>query len=145
MIPAIQSKLPNVGTTIFTVMSVLANEHKAINLGQGFPDYNMSEELIALVNKAMTSGYNQYVHMNGLPALRERLAEKITSLYATAVNGDTDITITPGGTYAIYTALTTILQPGDEVIVFEPAYDSYIPTIEINGAVPVLIPLVDPD
>ena len=145
MIPAIQSKLPNVGTTIFTVMSVLANEHKAINLGQGFPDYNMSEELIALVNKAMTSGYNQYVHMNGLPALRERLAEKITSLYATAVNGDTDITITPGGTYAIYTALTTILQPGDEVIVFEPAYDSYIPTIEINGAVPVLIPLVYPD
>jgi methionine aminotransferase len=145
LIPTIQSKLPHVGTTIFTVMSVLANEHKAINLGQGFPDYNMSEELIALVNKAMASGYNQYVHMNGLPALRERLAEKITCLYAAAVNGDTDITITPGGTYAIYTALTTILQPGDEVIVFEPAYDSYIPNIEINGAVPVLIPLVYPD
>ena len=126
-------------------MSVLANEHKAINLGQGFPDYNMSEDLIALVNKAMTSGYNQYVHMNGLPALRERLSEKIAGLYATAVNGDTEITITPGGTYAIYTALTTILQPGDEVIVFEPAYDSYIPNIEINGAIPVLIPLVYPD
>jgi methionine aminotransferase len=144
LIPTIQSKLPNVGTTIFTVMSVLANEYNAVNLGQGFPDYNMSEELIVLVNKAMTSGYNQYVHMNGLPALRERLAEKITTLYATAVNGDTDITITPGGTYAIYTALTTMLQPGDEVIVFEPAYDSYIPNIEINGAVPVLIPLVYP-
>ena len=145
LIPTIHSKLPNVGTTIFTVMSVLANEHKAINLGQGFPDYNMSEDLIALVNKAMTSGYNQYVHMNGLPALRERLSEKIAGLYATAVNGDTEITITPGGTYAIYTALTTILQPGDEVIVFEPAYDSYIPNIEINGAIPVLIPLVYPD
>jgi methionine transaminase len=145
LIPTIQSKLPHVGTTIFTVMSVLANEHKAINLGQGFPDYPMNEELIALVNKAMQGGHNQYVHMNGLPALREQLAEKISSLYSTAVNADTEITITPGGTYAIYTALTTILQPGDEVIVFEPAYDSYIPNIEINGAVPVLIPLVYPD
>ncbi len=145
MIPTIQSKLPNVGTTIFTVMSVLANEHKAINLGQGFPDYDMSEELITLVNKAMNKGYNQYVHMNGLPALREQLAEKIENLYSTKINADTEITITPGGTYAIYTALTTILQPGDEVIVFEPAYDSYIPNIEINGGVPVLIPLIYPD
>ena len=145
MIPTIQSKLPNVGTTIFTVMSVLANEHKAINLGQGFPDYPMNEELITLVNKAMQGGHNQYVHMNGLPALREQLAEKIEGLYSTIINADTEITITPGGTYAIYTALTTILQPGDEVIVFEPAYDSYIPNIEINGAVPVLIPLVYPD
>jgi len=145
LIPNIQSKLPDVGTTIFTVMSVLANEHKAINLGQGFPDYEMNEALIALVNKAMQHGHNQYVHMNGLPALSERLAEKITELYSTTVNADTEITITPGGTYAIYTALTTILQPGDEVIVFEPAYDSYIPNIEINGAIPVLIPLVYPD
>ncbi len=143
--PNIQSKLPSVGTTIFTVMSVLANQHKAINLGQGFPDYTMSEELVSLVSKAMQNGHNQYVHMNGLPALREILAEKINDLYAASVNADTEITITPGGTYAIYTALTTILQPGDEVIVFEPAYDSYIPTIEINGAVPVLIPLVYPD
>lgn len=133
-------------------MSVLANEHKAINLGQGFPDYIMSEELVALVNKAMNSGHNQYVHMNGLPALREQLARKIEGLYSTnpptgqaGINGETEITITPGGTYAIYTALTTILQPGDEVIVFEPAYDSYIPNIEINGGVPVLIPLVYPD
>ena len=144
MIPTIQSKLPDVGTTIFTVMSVLANQHKAINLGQGFPDYEMSADLVALVNKAMQDGHNQYVHMNGLPALRERLAEKITGLYAQHVNPETEITITPGGTYAIYTALTAILQPGDEVIVFEPAYDSYIPNIEINGAVPVLIPLVYP-
>ena len=145
MTPVIQSKLPNVGTTIFTVMSVLANEHKAINLGQGFPDYQMNRELIALVNKAMQDGHNQYVHMNGLPVLREQLAEKIGGLYSTTINPDTEITITPGGTYAIYTALTTILQPGDEVIVFEPAYDCYIPTIELNGAVPVLIPLVYPD
>lgn len=145
MIPAIKSKLPEVGTTIFTVMSVLANEHKAINLGQGFPDYQMNEELIALVNKAMQDGYNQYTHMCGLPALRERIAEKIAGLYAANINPETEITITPGGTYAIYTALTTILQPGDEVIVFEPAYDSYIPNIEINGGIPVLIPLVYPD
>lgn len=143
--PTIQSKLPNVGTTIFTVMSVLANEHKAINLGQGFPDYPMSGELVSLVNQSMQAGNNQYVHMNGLPLLRERLAEKIEFLYGTRIDPDTEITITPGGTYAIYTALTTILEPGDEAIVFEPAYDSYIPNIEINGAVPVLIPLVYPD
>src|SRR5437868_10825400 len=126
-------------------MSALAVAHKAINLGQGFPDYPMSDELISLVNEAMKNGYNQYVHMCGLPALRERLAEKINELYAASVNPESEITITPGGTYAIYTALTTVLQPGDEVIVFEPAYDSYIPNIEINGAVPVLIPLVYPD
>lgn len=143
--PNIQSKLPNVGTTIFTKMSVLANKHKAINLGQGFPDYPMNEQLVALVHKAMTDGYNQYVHMNGLPLLREMLAEKTKMLYAAKINADTEITITPGGTYAIYTALTTILQPCDEVIVFEPAYDCYIPTIELNGAVPVLIPLIYPD
>lgn len=144
MLPIINSKQPNAGTTIFTVMSVLAAEHNAINLGQGFPDFMMDEELVALVNAAMQKGNNQYVHMNGLVALRERLAEKIHSLYNTAVNPETAITITPGGTYAIFTALTTVLQPGDEVIVFEPAYDSYIPTIEINGAIPVLIPLTYP-
>ena len=126
-------------------MSVLAAEHNAINLGQGFPDFLMDEELIVLVNAAMQKGNNQYVHMNGLMLLRERLAEKINSLYAATINPETEITITPGGTYAIFTALTTVLQPADEVIVFEPAYDSYIPTIEINGAVPVLIPLTFPD
>ncbi|WP_462219432.1 methionine aminotransferase [Ferruginibacter sp.] len=145
MLPTIHSKQPNAGTTIFTVMSVLAAEHNAINLGQGFPDFLMDEELVALVNAAMQKGNNQYVHMNGLMLLRERLAEKINSLYAATINPETEITITPGGTYAIFTALTTVLQPGDEVIVFEPAYDSYIPTIEINGAVPVLIPLTFPD
>ena len=126
-------------------MSVLAVEHKAINLGQGFPDYQMNEELISLVNKAMQNGNNQYVHMCGLPVLRERLAEKIKGLYSTGIDPEREITITPGGTYAIYTGLTAVLQPGDEVIVFEPAYDSYIPNIEINGGIPVLIPLVYPD
>ena len=144
MNPVIQSKLPKVGTTIFTLMSSLAAEHNAINLGQGFPDFMMSQQLIELVNTAMKNGNNQYVHMNGLALLRERIAEKVAGLYDAKVNPESEITITPGGTYAIYTALTTVLQPGDEVIVFEPAYDSYIANIEINGAVPVLIPLTYP-
>jgi methionine aminotransferase len=134
-----------VGTTIFTIMSSLAAAHQAINLGQGFPDFMMSSELVAKVNEAMRDGYNQYVHTNGLPLLRERLAEKIHRLYNTVISSDAEITVTPGGTYAIYTALTTVLQPGDEVIVFEPAYDSYLPNITINGGVPVLIPLQYPD
>jgi len=125
-------------------MSSLAMEHKAINLGQGFPDYPMSNELINLVSKAMRDGHNQYVHMNGLPALRDSIAQKIYKLYQENINPADEITITPGGTYAIYTALTSVLQPGDEVIIFEPAYDSYIPNIEINGAIPVLIPLTYP-
>jgi len=140
----LHSKLPDVGTTIFTVMSQLAVECNAINLGQGFPDFPMSETLVELVNKAMKDGYNQYVHMNGWPALRAAIAEKVSFLYNTTVNTDAQITVTPGGTYAIYTALTTILQPGDEVIVFEPAYDSYIPNIEVNGAVAVRVPLSYP-
>ena len=145
MLPTIHSKLPEVGTTIFTVMSSLAAELGAVNLGQGFPDYPMSEELIARVSEAMNEGWNQYVHMNGLSSLREVLAEKMLSLYGTPVSADSQITVTPGGTYAIYTALTAVLRPGDEVIVFEPAYDSYIPNIEINGAIPVKIDLRFPD
>ncbi|HTM93849.1 MAG TPA: methionine aminotransferase [Flavisolibacter sp.] len=145
MQPQIQSKLPNVGTTIFTVMSVLAAENKAINLGQGMPDYPMNEELVAMVCQAMKDGYNQYVHMNGYMPLRETIAEKVELLYQTKINPDTQITVTPGGTYALYTALTTVLQPGDEVIVFEPGYDSYIPSIEVNGAKAVRIPLTFPD
>ena len=140
----IQSKLPGVDTTIFTVMSQLAQQYNAVNLGQGFPDFMMNPELISLVNDAMKSGFNQYSHMNGLPLLREGIAEKIEKLYAAHIHPDTQITITPGGTYAIYTALTAVLQPGDEVIVFEPAYDSYIPNIQINGAKPILISLEFP-
>ncbi|HTQ26742.1 MAG TPA: aminotransferase class I/II-fold pyridoxal phosphate-dependent enzyme, partial [Puia sp.] len=141
----IQSKLPSTGTTIFTVMSSLASELGAINLGQGFPDYQMNEELISLVAAAMKDGFNQYVPMQGYMPLREAIAEKIRYLYQVQVDPSSQITITPGGTYAIYTALTTVLQPGDEVMVFEPAYDSYIPNIEINGAVPVRIDLKFPE
>jgi len=145
MTTGIQSKLPEVGTTIFTTMSALANEHKAINLGQGFPDYDMPEELMSLVNKAMHDGFNQYVPMQGYLPLREAISQKVSGLYNASVNPDTDITITPGGTYAIYTALTTVLKPGDEVIVFQPCYDSYIPNIVLNGATPVFVDLSYPD
>lgn len=141
----LNSKLPNVGTTIFTVMSSLANEYKAINLGQGFPDFSMSEYLIAEVHKAMQQGFNQYAHMNGVPALREALATKVLELYNHTVNPETEITITPGATYGIYTALTAIINKSDEVIVFEPAYDSYIPNIEINGGIPICINLQFPN
>ncbi len=139
------SKLPKVGTTIFTVMSALANEYKAVNLGQGFPDFPMSHELTGLVTEAMTNNFNQYAPMPGWMPLREAIAEKAEFLYAANINPETEITITPGGTYAIYSSLTAILQPGDEVIVFEPAYDSYIPNIEINGAKAVTIDLVYPN
>jgi methionine transaminase len=145
MQPSITSKLPNSGTTIFTIMSNLAAQYDAVNLGQGYPDYPMNEELIDLVTAAMKNGYNQYTHMAGFPLLREVLAEKIKLLYETSVNPDTQITITPGGTYAIYTALTTVLHPGDEVIIFEPAYDCYLPAVTLNGAVPVLISLQHPN
>ena len=141
----LQSKLPEVGTTIFTVMSVLAAEYKAVNLGQGFPDYEMPQELSDLVSTAMNNGFNQYVHMNGYIPLREALAEKAKRLYNADINPEHQITVTPGGTYAIYTAITSILQPGDEVIIFEPGYDSYIPNVVINGGVPVLIDLKFPD
>lgn len=145
MRPVIISKLPNVGTTVFTVMSALSAQHNAINLGQGFPDFAMNEELMELTNRAIRSGNNQYVHMCGFPLLRERLSEKVNKEYQAIVHPDSEITVTPGGTYAIYTAFTTILQPGDEVIVFEPAYDSYIPNIEVNGAIAVPVPLSFPD
>ena len=126
-------------------MSSMALEYDAINLGQGFPGFSMDAGLVELVNKAMKDGHNQYVHSNGLPILREVLAEKINKLYASSVNATDEITVTPGGTYALYTAFTTILEPGDEVIVFEPAYDSYVPNIEINGGVAVPIALNFPD
>ncbi|MEO7266157.1 MAG: methionine aminotransferase [Ferruginibacter sp.] len=144
MKPFIQSKLPQAGTTIFTTMSVLAKQHDAINLGQGFPDFVMNEKLIALVNEAMQNGHNQYVHMNGLPELCKGIAEKAGKLYDYNLKAEDEITITPGGTYAIYTALTAIIRQGDEVIVFEPAYDSYIPNIEINGGVAIPVPLTFP-
>jgi methionine aminotransferase len=145
MIPFVKSKLPHVGTTIFTVMSGLATEYNAVNLGQGFPDFPMNDELTLLVAKAMKDNFNQYSPMPGWRPLMDSIAEKVAFLYQTKINPATEITITPGGTYAIYSAFTTILQPGDEVIVFEPAYDSYIPNIEINGAIAVTLNLVYPD
>jgi len=140
-----QSKLPHIGTSIFTVMSQLAVKHNAINLGQGFPDFPMSEALIDCVTTAMKAGGNQYAHTNGAPILRERLAEKINFLYQTTIHPETEITVTPGGTYAIFSAFSTIIQPGDEVIIFEPAYDSYIPNITFNGGIVVPIALEFPN
>lgn len=139
------SKLPQVGTTIFTTMSVLAQQHQAVNLGQGFPDFGMDPVLTQHVFEAMQSGLNQYIHMNGYPLLREKLADKYNQLYHTNIDANTEITITPGATYALYTAISTVVQPGDEVIVLEPAYDSYIPNIEINGGKVVTVPLAMPD
>lgn len=126
-------------------MSALATQYNAVNLGQGFPDFPMSNDLVSLVDNAMKSGFNQYAPMQGYLPLRETIAEKIALLYGANINAGSQITITPGGTYAIYTSLTTVLQPGDEVIIFEPAYDSYIPNVVINGAVPVLINLQFPE
>ena len=138
---AVISKLPDTGTTIFTTMSALAAEHGAVNLGQGFPDFPMDGRLVDAVSRAMRNNLNQYAPMPGWMPLREALAEKIHYLYGAAVNPDTEITITPGGTYAIYSALTAIINRGDEVIVLEPAYDSYVPNIVVNGGVPVLVGL----
>ncbi len=129
----IQSKLPGVGTTIFTVMSKLASEYNAINLSQGFPDYACDPELTKLVTSALKSGYNQYAPMPGLPALRESIAKKVENLYKIKYNPETEITVTAGGTQAIFTALAAVINPGDEVIIFEPAYDCYAPTVKLFG------------
>ncbi|MCX2474477.1 methionine aminotransferase [Pedobacter sp. MC2016-05] len=129
----IQSKLPGVSTTIFSVMSKLAAEHNAINLSQGFPDYTCDPVLTDLVNKAMQDGFNQYAPMPGNNLLKETIAEKVETLYNIKYNPDTEITVTAGGTQAIFTALAAIINTGDEVIIFEPAYDSYAPTIKLLG------------
>ncbi len=125
------------GTTIFTTMSALAQEHNAINLGQGFPDFPMSPVLTEAVNHAMQSGYNQYAPMAGWLPLREVLAEKIDYLYGQSVHPDTEITITPGGTYAIYTAFTSILRPGDEVLVVQQCFVANAAAVEMAGGVAV--------
>ena len=143
--PEIKSKLPNLPVSIFTSMTQLARKHGAINLGQGFPDFSMDEKLQELVFKAMKDGHNQYAHSNGNPFLREVISSKIFSLYGFQPEPETEITITPGGTYAISNALTAVLREGDEVIVFEPCFDSYIPNIRIMGAIPVTISLRHPD
>ncbi len=141
----INSKLPQAGTTIFTVMSALANETGAINLSQGFPDYETSPELIELVNQAMQQGFNQYAPMAGYLPLREELSRKTEKLYGAYYNPDTEITITAGGTQAIYTAIATVINPNDEVIIFEPAFDCYAPAIKIAGGVVKSLELEPPD
>jgi methionine aminotransferase len=141
----IQSKLPNVGTTIFTVMSGLANQHGAINLSQGFPNFNPSLRLQELVTAHMAKGDNQYSPMPGLPLLRERIAEKIQLVYGAVVNPETEITVTAGGTQAIFCTIAAFVRPGDEVILMEPCYDSYRPSVEVVGGIPVIYPLAAPD
>jgi len=141
----IHSKLPTVGTTIFTVMSILANQHRAINLSQGFPDFDCPEELQDRVNFHLKNGKNQYVPMAGVPLLRERLAKKMERSYGLKINPDTEITITAGATQALFTAISAFVHPGDEVILIEPAYDSYRPSIELAGGVPVIYELHGPD
>ena len=141
----LRSKLPATGTTIFTVMSALAVQHGAVNLGQGFPDYAIDPELIELVAAAMRAGHNQYPLMPGVMKLREAIAAKVFRLYGRAYDPEREVTVTTGATQAIYTAIQALAHPGDEVIVFEPAYDSYIPSIRLAGATPVALPLTVPD
>ncbi len=141
----ISSKLPNTGISVFAVMSSMANDYKAINLSQGFPDFDCSPKLIELVSYYMKNGYNQYAPMGGVMKLREAIAEKTEYLYSASYNPENEITVTAGATQAIYTAITAFIKEDDEAIVFEPAYDSYVPAIKLNGGVPVCIPLKMPD
>ncbi len=139
--PAIESRLPRVGTTIFTVMSALAQQHGAVNLGQGFPDFDCDPALLDAVTKAMHSGLNQYPPMAGVPVLREAIAAKIETLYGHRYDAGSEITVTAGATQAIITAILAIVHPGDEVIVLDPCYDSYEPNIELAGGRAVHVPL----
>ena len=141
----IKSKLPNSGISIFAKMTALANQHGAINLAQGFPDFPSSVRLIENVYAAMRRGFNQYAPMPGVLSLRERIAEKVSTIYGSNYSPDSEITITAGATQAIYTAITAIIREGEEVIIFEPAYDSYAPAIRLSGGVPVPVALHAPD
>jgi methionine transaminase len=140
--PVVASRLPHVGTTIFTVMSALAVEHQAVNLGQGFPDFDCDPTLVDHVAAAMREGLNQYPPMTGVPALRQAVSRKIEALYGHHYDADREITITAGATQAILTAVLCCVHPGDEVIVLEPCYDSYAPNIELAGGTVVRVPLV---
>ncbi len=140
----INSKLPQVSTTIFTIMSKLASQHNAINLSQGFPNFEASPKLIDLVTMAMQKGYNQYAPMSGLLSLREIIAEKTNTLYQSNYHPDTEVTVTSGATQAIFTIISAFIRPGDEVIVFKPAYDSYEPSIELFGGTVIPIQMSSP-
>jgi methionine aminotransferase len=140
--PHFPSRLPKVGTTVFTVMSALAAEHKAINLGQGFPDFPCDRQLIADVNAAMLADHNQYPPMAGILELRQAVANKILTLYNHQYDPDLEVTITAGGTQGIITAILSCVSPGDEVVIIEPAYDSYRPSIELAGGKTVAVSLI---
>ena len=143
--PALPSKLPDVGTSIFSVMSQLAQEHGAINLAQGFPDYDPPRELLeALARHVLTPGHQQYAPMPGLPRLREAISHKTARLYGYAPNPDTEITVTSGATEALYAVMAAVVRPGDEVLLLEPAYDLYAPAVRLQGGVPVYVPLTPP-
>jgi methionine transaminase len=141
----LRSKLPEVGVTIFSVMSKLANDYHAINLSQGFPDFNTSQELVDLVNKNMLSGHNQYAPMQGVPVLRKKISEKVKKIYNAVYDPESEITVTSGATEALFSAITAVVHPGDEVLVFEPAYDAYVPTILLCGGIPVFSQLAHPE
>ena len=136
-----QTKLPRVGTTIFTVMSQLALEHQAVNLGQGFPDFEVPRRLVDALARAMAEGRNQYAPMTGVPALRQAIAEKTLACYGRAVDADAEVTVTSGASEAIFDAVLALVRPGEEVIVLDPCYDCYEPAIELAGGVPVHVPL----
>ena len=140
-----QSKLPRVGTTIFTQMSALAAQENALNLSQGFPDFDAPKPLIDSVEQYLTSGFNQYAPMQGVASLREAVAAKVKDLYGADLNADTEITITSGATEALFCAISAVVRPGDEVILFDPAYDSYEPVVELCGGTAVHIPLRAPE
>ena len=140
--PSFPSRLPKVGTTIFTVMSALATKHKAINLGQGFPDFPCDRELIGQVNAAMMADHNQYPPMTGIPELRQAVANKILALYGHAYDPEAEITITAGGTQGIMTAILACVSPSDEVLIIEPAYDSYRPSIDLAGGKTIAVSLL---
>lgn len=142
---SIESKLPSVGTSIFTVMSALAREHGAVNLSQGFPDFEVDPVLIDLAYKHMKAGNNQYSPSSGQMVLRERVSALLKHCYEADYDAESEITITSGATEALYAAITAMTDPGDEVLIFEPAYDSYVPAIELNGGIPVYVPLEYPN
>ncbi|WP_441289930.1 methionine aminotransferase [Sorangium sp. KYC3313] len=143
--PAIPSKLPSTGVSIFTVMTRLANEHSAINLSQGFPDFDCAPELVEAVARHMRAGHNQYAPMQGVLALREALSAKMERLYGRRYDPATEITITSGATEGIFSTLTAFVRPGDEVVLFQPCYDSYAPAVLLNGGTPVFVTLRFPD
>jgi methionine aminotransferase len=141
----LRSRLPSVGTTIFTVMSKLAADVGAINLSQGFPDFDCDPALVDAVVRHMRAGLNQYPPMQGVPALRQAIAARYADVYGTSYDPDTDVTVTSGATEAIFDAVAALVHPGDEVIVLEPCYDSYVPAIELNGGTPVVVSMLLPD